>query len=178
MSPHATLSSGQVGRLRRARGDDAERIAAIYNQAIATRHSTMDTVPRTAGDMVAKVEGLGTREVMTVVEVSNNVLGWGIIKAYSDRPGYFHAAESSVYVDAAASGQGLGTAVMRDLFERARALDYSHLVAKILAINTSSVAFHERLGFEIVGVQRQIGLLGGIWHDVVIMQRLDRANSQ
>ena len=45
-------------------------------------------------------------------------------------------------------------------------------MAKILAVNETSIRFHRRFGFEIVGQQRAIGYLNGRWYDVVILQRI------
>jgi L-amino acid N-acyltransferase YncA len=170
-------------RVRRANANDCAAVAAIYNQAIRARRSTMDTQPVTAGHYLDLLHGLTLREVLLVATSAGNgtdiaagadgeVRGWGIVKRYSDRPGYHVACETSVYVHEDHQGQGVGAAIQDELLRQARALGYRHIVAKILAINTDSIAFHRRFGFEDAGLQRRIGLIDGIWHDVAIMQCL------
>ena len=56
------------------------------------------------------------------------------------------------------------------LIERCKAYHYRHLVAKILAENTGGIAYNQRLGYEIVGTQKEIGYKNGHWQDVTIMQ--------
>ena len=51
-------------------------------------------------------------------------------------------------------------------------LNYRHLVAKILGDNQSSIAYNQRLGYTIVGTQKEVGFRDGKWQDVVIMQYL------
>jgi phosphinothricin acetyltransferase len=145
-------------------------IAEIYNQAVRSRRSTMDTEPVTAGHYLDLINGLTLREVLLVATIGEEVRGWGIVKAYSNRPGYRAACETSVYVHEAHRGRGIGAAIQRALLVRAADLGYRHVVAKVLAVNSESVAFHKRFGFEDVGVQRGIGLIGGLWHDVAILQ--------
>ena len=41
-----------------------------------------------------------------------------------------------------------------------------------LADNQRSIAFHRRYGYELVGIQKEIGHMEGKWTDVAILQRL------
>jgi phosphinothricin acetyltransferase len=51
-----------------------------------------------------------------------------------------------------------------------RRFGYHHIVAKILADNQTSINLHEKFGFALVGVQREVGRLAGRWRDVAIYQ--------
>ena len=44
------------------------------------------------------------------------------------------------------------------------------MVAKIYAKNEASIEYNRKLGYEIVGTQKEIGYVGGEWLDVTIMQ--------
>ena len=107
-----------------------------------------------------------------MAEGDAGVAGWGIVKRYSDRPGYAIACETSLYVAEAENGRGIGSELLGALIRRAHELGYRHLVAKIMASNERSVAFHERRDYELVGRQRRIGIVNGSHQDVVILQRL------
>lgn len=37
--------------------------------------------------------------------------------------------------------------------------------------NTASRALHEKAGFREVGIRERYGHLGGVWHDVVLLER-------
>ena len=148
---------------------DYSVFAAIYNEAIESRRATMDTEPIAAGYFETY---RADDQALLAAVLDGEPLGWGIVKRYSDRPGYRVACETSLYFYAEHTGQGYGGRLLDALVERAAALAYAHLVAKILAVNKASVRFHERHGFEVVGIQRRIGKLDGHWQDVVILQRI------
>ena len=150
--------------------DDLQAIADIYNESIARDGITMDTRLFSAADMRSQVEKFGDRETILVAELEGRVVGWGIIKRYSDRIGYRVCCETSVYLSFAQTGKGYGRTLQTALLKKVAEFGYHHVVAKILASNQSSIQFHQRFGFEIVGVQKEIGFLKGRWHDVVIMQ--------
>ena len=49
-------------------------------------------------------------------------------------------------------------------------LNYKHLVAKVFANNTSSIIYNEKLGYTIVGTQKEVGYKNNTWQDIVVMQ--------
>ena len=158
-------------RLREWSDGDAASIAAIYNQSIAAGDSTMEEAEKTTEGTLELLRSLGPRETVLVYErPDGTVVGWGIIKRYSDREGYRFACETSVYLDRVETGKGLGTRMKLALIERCREWGYHHLVAKIFADNEASIQYNLRLGYERVGVQREIGWKNGAWQDVAILQ--------
>ncbi len=158
--------------VRRAEQRDCARLAQVYNDAIRSGVSTMDTELVDSRYFIRQLGTFTEREVLLVGEGSAGVVGWSAVKRYSDRPGYRHACEVSVYVGANQQRKGYGSVLLQAVVDRADALGYRHLVAKILAVNELSIEFHRRFDFEIAGRQRKIGFLNGQWHDVVIMQRI------
>lgn len=158
--------------VRSALPADAAAIARIYSESIRARDSTMDTEPVTDAQTGRWIEGLGAREALFVVEIDGAVRGWGIVRRYSDRPGYREACETSVYLERAWTRRGLGSLVQRHLMDFCRSAGYHHLVAKIWADNEGSAEMHRRFGYELVGVQREIGLVDGVRRDVAIFQCL------
>ena len=159
-------------KVRAAIARDYGAIAAIYNEAIAQGGITMDTQPYTAQTVQTIAEHMSRRESLLVGDFAGEVIGWGKLKRYSDRIGYRFCCETSVYVSFSAVGQGHGSRLQSALMEKAQALSYRHIVAKILAANQRSIRFHQRFGFDVVGVQKEIGFINQTWHDVVIMQHL------
>ena len=85
---------------------DYPAIAAIYNEYIALGNATMDETLKTGGDIADWVKKFNDRERLYVLKNENMVMGWGIIKRYSDREGYRFAAETAVYLTAAEQGKG------------------------------------------------------------------------
>ncbi|MDJ0836473.1 MAG: GNAT family N-acetyltransferase [Acidobacteriota bacterium] len=170
---HAAKSSGRsvdTSVIRDCTIDDAAAIAEIYNEHIRSGGSTMDTELKTTAGIENLIRGFNDRETILVLEDNNGILGWGIIKRYSDRIGYRVCCETSVYLRGGQVRRGYGTRMKLALIDRCKQLGYHHLVAKIFAVNEASIAYNERLGYEVVGRQREIGFRDGKWQDVVIMQ--------
>ena len=121
-------------------------------------------------NFTAQLDTFGPRECMLVMEKDQQIQGWGVVKKYSDRVGYRVACETSIYFRRQATGQGFGRALQKALMDKVREFRYHHIVAKIWTTNTGSIRFHESFGYELVGVQKQVGYLGGRWRDISILQ--------
>ncbi len=155
-----------------AQPTDYTNIANIYNEYIKGGGATMDEVLKTATDIAHWVDNFNDRERLFVLKKEQHVIGWGIIKKYSDRSGYRTTCETAVYLTNTELGKGYGTFLKKHLMQVCKDLKYRHLVAKILGGNQTSIAYNERLGYTIVGTQKDVGFRDGQWHDVVIMQYL------
>jgi len=159
-------------RMRRATTQDAEAVAAILNESILKRDATMLGDPVSAMEMARRIGGLHEKETILILEEGGVVRGWGIVRFYSDRLGYARTCETSVFVRREHTGRGLGSRIQRALLEAARTADFHHVVARIWTANQRSIAMHAKLGFTVVGTQRDVGYMDGSWIDVTIMQCL------
>jgi L-amino acid N-acyltransferase YncA len=158
--------------IRRALISDAGAISTIYSESIAARDSTMHLDPYSRDDAFDLLDALGPREAIYVAESDHDVLGWGIVKLYSPRPGYRVACETSVYVNRVFTGRGIGSSIQTSLIEHARSNNFRHIVTRIWADNEGSISFHRRFGFTMVGVQNGIGEVDGKKKDIAVMQCL------
>jgi len=150
--------------------NDAKIVQEIYNEHIQVGGSTMDLTPKKLSEIEAWFTEFNKRELIVVLEEGNFVLGWGIIKRYSDREGYTRACETAIYLRSEETRKGYGSKMKRWIIDTCRELGYHHLVAKIFATNTASITYNQKLGYEIVGTQNEIGFVDGQWQDVIIMQ--------
>ena len=151
---------------------DAHPVMEIYNEHIANGNSTMDQRPKSLGEIEDWFNGFWERELIVLLEDTDNILGWGIIKRYSDREGYSKACETAIYLKSAETGKGYGTLTKKWIIEKCRELGYHHLVAKIFSSNTASIEYNKKLGYVLVGEQKEIGFVNGQWRDVTILQLL------
>jgi L-amino acid N-acyltransferase YncA len=100
------------------------------------------------------------------------VLGWAALGPTSTRPCYRGVGEVSVYVDPANARRGIGRALLGALIDASERDGFWTLKAGIFPENVGSIALHERLGFQLVGVSRRIGQMpDGRWRDVVLFER-------
>lgn len=153
------------------RPEHYQAVVDIYNEHIELAVSNMVDTTKDASEIEKWVLNFNDREGLYVcVDESDVVIGWGIIKRYSDREGYKFACETAIYLKSAETGKGYGSQMKRFLIKECKRLNYHHLVAKIFSTNTASIVYNEKLGYEIVGRQKEIGFRNGKWLDMIIMQ--------
>lgn len=152
--------------LRDACAADAAAIAAIYNHYVANTVISMESDPVGVDEMARRLRDIQGAALPWLVLVDGGVvLGYAYASKWRARPGYRHALESSVYVDAAQRGRGLGSTLYRALI--ARLAGRVHCVIGGIALpNPASVALHERLGFIQVACFTEVGHKFGNWVDV------------
>lgn len=158
--------------IQKASAENYQAIAEIYNEYIRAGNATMDTSLKSADDIADWVKKFNEREALYALNLDGETIGWGIIKRYSDREGYRFACETAVYLNSSQTGKGYGSMIKKFLIERCKELDYRHLVAKIFAQNKASIDYNLKLGYTIVGTQKNIGFRNEQWMDVVILQLL------
>lgn len=158
--------------LRAARLDDAEAIRAIYNVEVLTSTATFDLVPRTQSEQRRWLTERSGAHAVVVAVSDGQVLGFGSLSPWRDRPAYRTTVEDSVYVARDVQRRGVGRAILTELVEVARAHGFHACMARISGGHDASIALHRACGFEIVGTEREVGRKFGRWLDVALMQRL------
>jgi L-amino acid N-acyltransferase YncA len=156
--------------VRRAARNDCGAIRDIYNAAIAERGSTFETELRSAGDFGERVND--ARFPLLVADAGNGVVGWAGLASYSARPCYAGIGECSVYVDAAARGRGVGSALTEALAVASEDSGFHKMIGKLFPDNAACLRLVERCGFAPVGLHRRHGRLDGTWRDVLVVERL------
>jgi phosphinothricin acetyltransferase len=163
-------------RTRPALEADAARIAEIYNQGIAGRGATFETVPRTPQDILDTLRAGAGRFPFLVAEQAGRVVGWASVSTYRPRECYRGIGEFSIYIADECRGQGVGKQLLPELIQAAEAVGYWKLLSRVFTFNTGSRRLCAACGFREVGVYEKHARLDGEWLDVVIVERLIPAN--
>jgi L-amino acid N-acyltransferase len=165
--------------IRLATADDAEPIMAIYNREVTTSTATFDLVPRSLDDQrawLAARSGAFSAIVAVIArdvdggDVDGEVVGFASLSPYKERAAYRTTVEDSVYVHRDHTGRGIGRLLLSGLVDVARDSGFHCVIARIEAGGAASRALHAACGFELVGVERQVGRKFGRWLDVAVMQ--------
>ena len=147
-------------------------IVAIYNEVLATSTAIFNDQPTTVEERTAWFRARIAQGYPVLVALEGSrVLGYASFGDFRSWPGYRHTVEHSVHVAAEVRGRGVGAALMAQLIPRAVALGKHVMVAGIDASNAPSIRFHERLGFQRVGLLREVGCKFGRWLDLAFLQR-------
>jgi phosphinothricin acetyltransferase len=152
--------------IRDLRRDDWSAVRAIYEDGIRSGDATFETEPPSweAWDAAHP-------ELRLVAERNGEVVGWAALSPASARHCYRGVGEVSVYVAAAARGAGLGRALLERLVERSEHAGYWTLTAGVFPENEASLRLHRACDFRAVGVRERLGESGGVWRDVVLLER-------
>jgi phosphinothricin acetyltransferase len=130
-------------------------------------------VARTAEEQLAWMdEHSGAHPAVVAIDDLERVRGFGSLSPYRSRPAYRTTVEDSVYVDGDARGEGVGKGLLTELVRLTGAHGFHAVMARIVGGHEASIALHQACGFELVGVEREVGRKFGRWLDVVLMQRL------
>jgi L-amino acid N-acyltransferase YncA len=145
---------------------DAAACAAIYAPHVEGSAVSFEERAPDAEEMAARIERYGASHAWLVAEREGRVVGYAYATAFNERPAYRWSTSVSVYVAEEARGQSVGRTLYLALFERLRERGFRMACAGITLPNAASVGLHEALGFELVGVNREIGWKQGAWRDV------------
>jgi phosphinothricin acetyltransferase len=158
--------------VRLARPTDSEPILEIYNEAVLRSTATFDLVPRTESEQAAWMAEHGGPHPAVVATDGGLVVGFGSLSPYRDKHAYATTVENSVYVHGDHRRQGIGRALLEELLRLAARHGFHTVIARIGERNTASIGLHEACGFELVGVEREVGRKFNRWLDVSVLQRI------
>lgn len=145
---------------------DGAACAAIYRPHVVSSATSFEERPPDAAEMAERIRETAASHPWLVAELDGAVRGFAYACPHRSRPAYRWAVDVSAYVEEAYRGRGLGRRLYEALIDRLRAQGFHVACAGITLPNDASVALHEGLGFEHVGVYRRIGWKAGGWRDV------------
>ena len=164
--------SAESVEIRLVERRDAEGIREIYNHYVAESTALFDLVPRTLEAQVQWIDEHSGGHPAVVAVADGGIVGFGSLSAYRSRPAYATTVEDSVYLLPGHEGRGIGRRLLDELVDLAAAHGFHTVIARISGGNEASIALHRACGFELVGVEREVGRKFGRWLDVVEMQRM------
>jgi L-amino acid N-acyltransferase YncA len=162
--------------LRLASLGDAEQICRIYNYEVSNTLATFDLVPRSLADQQRWItDRSGAFAAIVAVDPSDEhgeIVGFGSLSPYKERAAYRTSVEDSVYVRRDRGGQGIGKLILGELLQIGAASGFHAVFGRITASSDASIALHRSCGFQLVGIEREVGRKFNKWLDVAIMQAL------
>ncbi len=152
--------------IRELRPEDWPAVREIYAEGIRGGDATFETETPSWERWEA-----AHPELRLVTERDGSVVGFAALSPASGRHCYRGVGEVSVYVAEEARGAGLGRVLLDALVERSEQAGYWTLTAGVFPENESSLRLHKACGFRELGVRERIGETGGVWRDVVLLER-------
>jgi L-amino acid N-acyltransferase YncA len=160
--------------IREAVEADIPDIREIYNHYVANSTVTFDEDPQTLKELRTKFRHNAKLGYPWIVAVSpsGQILGYANVSPWKAKAAYRFTVENSIYLRAAATGKGLGTALMSELLVRAKAAGIKEIIAVIADRGAdASIAMHKAFGFKEIGHMGKVGFKFGRWLGTVLMQK-------
>lgn len=160
--------------IRDARVTDLPEVREIYNYYVANSSVTFDSGPMSHAEWAHKFGVLQKfRMPFLVAEApTGQILGYALAAPIQERRAARVVAENSIYLGPAATGKGLGAALLSALIDKARALGIRELVAIIADEKADgSLRLHERFGFVETGRMGKVGFKFGRHLGSIMMRR-------
>ncbi|AEV84288.1 GCN5 family acetyltransferase [Actinoplanes sp. SE50] len=156
--------------IRSAGEADAAACAAVYRPYVLDTAITFESDPPSDAEMARRIAAAVRSHAWLVAEDDGEIIGYAYAGPFAARPAYRWSCEVSVYLAVGRRRTGAGRALYRSLLPRLIDRGYRVAVAKTTLPNEASMGLHAALGFQLVGVHRNIGWKNGDWHDVAITQ--------
>lgn len=142
---------------------DAAACAAIYAPAVVAGVASLEERAPEAHEMADRIRIMSRDYPWLVAELDGRVVGYAYAGRHRERASYRWSADVTVYVDRGTHRRGVGRALYTALLELLRRQGVCTVCAGITLPNEASVGLHEAMGFEPIGIYRNIAFKHGQW---------------
>lgn len=159
---------------RAAELGDLPSIREIYNHYVLNSSVTFDETPTSLPALRKRFEKATQLGMPFIVAVSpsGQLLGYATVYPWKEKAAYRFTVENSIYLGPAATGKGLGKALLAELIERSRAAGIKEMIAVIADKGAeASIHMHEGFGFKDIGHMGRVGFKYDRWLGTVMMQK-------
>ena len=167
--------------IRNATVDDAEAIVQIYNRYILESVVTFEMETIDAAEIARRMKDVASRKLPWIVYETTNqatgdleIAGYAYGGVFRDRSAFRNTVETTVYLDQAHTGKGLGFKLYNYLIQDLRQRGLRTVIGGIALPNEASVRLHEKCGFTKVAHFPEVGYKFDRWIDVGFWQMMLR----
>ena len=160
--------------IRPATMRDMPDVREIYNYYVTNSMVTFDEDTMSLREWRSKFAYLTRLKLPFLVAVSpsGQVLGYALCSPWRQKRAYRYTVESSIYIRPAATGKGLGRALLGALIEAGRAAGLKQMLAIIADKGAEgSLRLHEQFGFKEIGRMGKVGFKFDRWIGTVLLQK-------
>ena len=153
--------------IRKVKQSDSFEIAQIYNHYIKNTVITFEEQEVSQGDISNRIENVLSESLPWIVaEIDKNIVGYAYATKWKVRSAYRFSVESTVYINQNFIGNGIGSLLYKELLLQLKNSGIHAVIGGIALPNPSSIALHEKFGFEKVAQFKEVGIKFNKWIDV------------
>lgn len=152
---------------------DIPAINDLYNRFVSETAITFDVVPSTLQareEWFRQFSTSGPYQLFTA-EAGGTFAGYVGSLRFRPKEAYRTSIETTIYVDPAFQGRGVGHALYEALFAALAQTDIHRAYAGIALPNEPSIRLHESAGFRHIGTYNEVGFKLGRYWDVAWYER-------
>ncbi len=152
--------------IRPAQDDDGAAIAAVYAPYVRDTPVSFEMEPPSAMEMANRIIGTLSTHPWLVAERGGEIVGYTYAGKHSQRAAYRWTVDVTVYVRGGERRSGVGRRLYQALLGTLQQQGYRSAFAEIVLPNPGSAHLHEAMGFQHIGVHKDIGYKLGRWQDI------------
>ena len=162
--------------IREAVPDDAEKMISYLNQV----GGESDNLLIGENEFTVPIEGVKRKLAMSK-DSENSIVLIALendqIIARAELEGYYparirHRAKFSISVKKEFWNQGIGTEMIKRIFEQAKNLKIRIIELEVIADNERGINLYHKMGFADIGIYKDYFFVNGIFKDAVVMQKI------
>lgn len=145
---------------------DAEACLKVYEPYVSYTPITFDYKVPEVKEFQSKIKDT-IREYPWLVCLKNNQIeGYAYASRHRYKTAYQWSVESTIYLTEQLQGKGIGSILYETLLALLKIQGFYNVYAGVTVPNKKSESLHNKLGFEEIGIFKNIGFKSGVWHDV------------
>lgn len=160
--------------IRDATEEDLPEVLSLYRHYVRNSVVTFDEKPPTLSQFRSRFTHLQKLGYPFRVARSpgGTLLGYAYVFPFREKSAFRKTVESSIYLGPAATGRGLGTALLRDLVDQCANAALTEIIAVIADQGAeASLALHKKFGFVETGRMAKVGFKFERWIGIILMQK-------
>ena len=162
--------------IREAVPEDAEKMISYLNQV----GGESDNLLHGENEFTVPIEGVKRKLVMSKDSENSVVLiafDNGQIIARAELDGYYparirHRAKFSISVRKDYWNQGIGSEMIKRIFEQAEMLKLKVIELEVISDNVRAINLYHKMGFTDIGIYKDYFYVNEIFKDAIVMQKV------
>ncbi|MDD6810355.1 MAG: GNAT family N-acetyltransferase [Lachnospiraceae bacterium] len=165
-------------QIRVAKTEDAEELVKIYEPYVRETAITFEYEVPTTEEFAARIHRILEKYPYLVAIDGEEIAGYAYADTFKNRAAYDWAVELSVYVKQEKRRMGIGRQLytaLENILETQNILNLNACIAypetEDEYLTKDSVAFHQSMGYQMVGKFHQCGYKFNRWYHMVWMEK-------
>lgn len=161
------LMKGMFKMIRNVTVDDAARIVEIYDYYVKNTSISFELTTPSVNQMRNRIIEYTRKYPWLVYELDGKIIGYAYASKFREREAYKHTVVLSVYFSLDYCSKGYGKEIVKTLIEKLKEMGFYTAVAGVTYPNEKSEGLFRSLGFEYVGMYKNVGYKKNNWYSVM-----------